>query len=58
VKLVEGSQEIRKNYESKDLDNKKSVQKISEELSIATSELREEKRVAARLQNDLANYKA
>ena len=39
--MLESVHELRRSYETKDIDTKKAIQKINEELSSALAELRE-----------------
>ena len=52
---MESGQELRRSYETKDIEAKKTLQKINEELTSAISELREERRLNSRLQTDIQN---
>lgn len=58
TKILENGQEIRKQYESKELENKRTIQRLTEDQASATSELREERRTNARLQGELQNIKS
>ena len=57
TKILENGQEIRKLYESKELESKRTIQRLTEDQASTTSELREEKRTNARLQSELQNIK-
>ena len=57
TKILENGQEIRKLYESKELERKRTIQRLTEDQASTTSELREEKRTNARLQSELQNIK-
>jgi chromosome segregation ATPase len=58
TRLLESGQEVRKSYEMRDLDSKKNVQRLTEDIATLTSELRDERRAAARLQVELQTHKA
>ena len=57
AKLLESGQEVRRSYETKDIESKKAIHKINEELSSALAELRDERRINARLQTDVQGYR-
>lgn len=57
AKLLENGQEIRRSYEGKEVEGKRQVQRLSEDLAAVSAELREEKRSGARWQSELQNLK-
>lgn len=56
-KLLDSGQDIRRTYQLKDVESKRTSQKINEDLTTAIAELREEKRTSARQLTELQNLR-
>ncbi len=55
---METGQQIRREFDHKETDNKKTIQRLNEDIVSLTSELREEKKSSNRYQNELFQVKA
>lgn len=51
IKLLEAGQDVKRDYNNKDLENKKIINKLNEDLAAIASEIRDEKKSNSRLQN-------
>ena len=58
MKSLESTHDIKKDYESKSLENKRSIQNLNQEISELTAEIREEKTKNSRMANELNTAKS
>ena len=58
MKTLEASHDIKKDYESKTLESKRTIQNLNQEISELTAEVREEKTKNSRMANELNTAKS